>query len=388
MGAQRRAPTGAVGAGRRPSPARRAPGGGPVVWGPRLVDRASIRERSRSCPPSPLTSPPPCPAPPGCPAAAPRRPRPSPRRRSRPRRTRSGGTAGSTSSTSTGSARPARPGAGDEPGPSPSERIHALVDGLGPRSGLVVTINGVLATLASTVGDDVVSLGRAADHAEGAALLGGGARPTPTTSRCSTTPSPSIRWWSTCSRRRIVADPVVVVHVVTGAAGGAVFPRTVVRAGAGAAAGVVEIVVDADTGLLAGAPTDLHGVRAGRPAERLVVPVTELQVADGAVARLRRRSSRSGSATWQLAHQASTIGADAALSSYAVALGGGYARLRTDSALVGESGASQPAGRLHRPRRPDARLPDPPGPPGPPDHERPAVHGGGRRHRPTRSTAG
>ena len=48
-----------------------------------------------------------------------------------------------------------------------SERIHALVDGLGARSGLVVTINGVLATLSATVEDDVVSLGRVADHADG-----------------------------------------------------------------------------------------------------------------------------------------------------------------------------------------------------------------------------
>ncbi len=41
-----------------------------------------------------------------------------------------------------------------------------------------------------------------------------------------------------------------------------------------------------------------------------------------------------------LAHQASTIGARARLESFAVALGGGYARLRTDSALSGESGTS------------------------------------------------
>ena len=45
-----------------------------------------------------------------------------------------------------------------------------------------------------------------------------------------------------------------------------------------------------------------------------------------------------GSGTWQLAHQASTIGAGATLASFAVALGGGYARLRTDSALAGDSG--------------------------------------------------
>jgi len=40
------------------------------------------------------------------------------------------------------------------------------------------------------------------------------------------------------------------------------------------------------------------------------------------------------------AHQASTIGTDATLKSFAVALGGGYARLRTDSALRGNAGTS------------------------------------------------
>jgi Fe-S cluster assembly protein SufD len=48
-----------------------------------------------------------------------------------------------------------------------------------------------------------------------------------------------------------------------------------------------------------------------------------------------------GPDTWQLAHQGSTIGSHASLRSFAVALGGSYARLRTDSALQGESGASQ-----------------------------------------------
>ena len=50
---------------------------------------------------------------------------------------------------------------------------------------------------------------------------------------------------------------------------------------AGASAGVIELVVDADTGLLADAPTDLLSAT-GSPVERLVVPVTELQVDDGA----------------------------------------------------------------------------------------------------------
>jgi Fe-S cluster assembly protein SufD len=228
-------------------------------------------------------------------------------------------------------------GPGTDPGPTPSTRIHALVDGLGPRSGLVVTIDGVLATLSSSVGEDLMSLGRATDHPEGAELLG--------TVLTDPHDFPLLNDAFAIDPLVIdvtagadVADPVVVVHVVSGAPGVAVFPRTVVRVGAGASAGVIELVIDADTGLLADAPTDLLSA-VGSPVERLVVPVTELRAEDGAT--LRYVSIQSlGSATWQIAHQASTIGADASLSSYAVALGGGYARLRTDSALVGDSGAS------------------------------------------------
>ena len=62
--------------------------------------------------------------------------------------------------------------AANDPGPSPSDRIHSLVASLGARSGLVVTINGVLATLASSLADDVLTLGRAGEHPEGETLLG------------------------------------------------------------------------------------------------------------------------------------------------------------------------------------------------------------------------
>ena len=227
--------------------------------------------------------------------------------------------------------------AGADPGPTPSERIHALVAGLGPRSGLVITIDGVLATLASTAGDDQVSLGRATDHAEGSTLLGGvlgDAHDFPLLNDAFAIDPVVVDVQPGAS----LSDPVVIVHVVSGAGGTAVFPRTVIRAGAGAEAGVIELVVDADTGLLADVPTDWSPAPAS-PVERLVVPVTEIQVDDGAS--LSYVSIQSlGSATWELAHQASTIGAHATLSSYAVALGGSYALLRTDSALVGDSGAS------------------------------------------------
>ena len=225
-----------------------------------------------------------------------------------------------------------------DPGPTPSDRIHALVDSLGPRSGLIVTLDGVLATLAATVGDDVLSIGRITDHPDGAELLGsvlGDSRDFPLLNDAFAIDPVLVDVRPGAS----VADPVVIVHVVSGVSGSAVFPRTVVRSGDGSSAGVIEIVVDAEGGLLAGGQDDWASGPAV-PAERLVVPVTELRVEDGASLSYVSIQSLSG-ASWQIAHQASTIGAHATLSSYAVALGASYARLRTDSALVGESGASK-----------------------------------------------
>jgi Fe-S cluster assembly protein SufD len=224
-----------------------------------------------------------------------------------------------------------------EPGRSPSDRVHALVAGLGPRSGLVVTIDGVLATLATSIADDLVSIDRAVDHADGADLLGsvlGDPHDFPLLNDAFAVDPVVVDVRAGAS----VADPIVIVHVVSGSSGTAVFPRTVVRTGEGASAGVIEIVVDAGTGLLADGPAD-WATGTVAPVERLVVPVTELQVGDDSSLAFVSIQSLGG-ATWQIAHQASTIGARASLSSYAVALGGGYARLRTDSALTGDSGTS------------------------------------------------
>ena len=80
-------------------------------------------------------------------------------------------------------------------------------------------------------------------------------------------PSPSTPWWSTSRPDAVIDDPIVIVHVVTGGGAEAVFPRTVVRSGAASEAGVVEIVVDVDTGLLADLPSGT-GSSATRPARR------------------------------------------------------------------------------------------------------------------------
>ncbi len=117
-----------------------------------------------------------------------------------------------------------------------------------------------------------------------------------------------------------VQAPLVIVHWIE-SEGAAVFPRTVVRVGEGGELRVVELV-------------------ASRDVASLVVPVVELDVADAAslsylgVQMLGRR-------TWQIAHQASRVGRDASLDSFSVALGGDYARLRTDSKISGQGGSSR-----------------------------------------------
>jgi Fe-S cluster assembly protein SufD len=202
----------------------------------------------------------------------------------------------------------------------------------------MVTINGVLATVACTAPDESISFGRLTEHPEAPRLLGSVA----------SDPHDFVLLNDAFASDPLVIDvtpgaslddPVVVVHVVNGPDDVAVFPRTVVRAGAGSRSSVVEIVVDVESGLLAGLPPTRTWTPSTAP-EHLVVPVTELHLADGAELAYVGVQSL-GPATWQLGHQASVIGADADLHSFAVALGGGYARLRTDSALVGASGTSK-----------------------------------------------
>jgi len=114
--------------------------------------------------------------------------------------------------------------------------------------------------------------------------------------------------------------PVVIVHH-TGAAAAASFPRLVVRIGAQAEASVVEVATSADV-------------------DALVVPVTELDVGDGAHAGYVH-VQQLGDRVWQTGLQTSRVGRDATFTSAAVALGGDYARLRTASSMVGAGGTAR-----------------------------------------------
>ncbi len=113
--------------------------------------------------------------------------------------------------------------------------------------------------------------------------------------------------------------PVVVAHWVA-ADGAAVFPRIRIEAGDDSEVTVIEVVAG--------------------PGRSLVVPVTEIEV--GRAARLSYLHVQTlGDHAWQIGRQASRVDADASLTSAAVALGGDYARLRTDSALVGPGASSR-----------------------------------------------
>ena len=118
----------------------------------------------------------------------------------------------------------------------------------------------------------------------------------------------------------IVEHPIVVEHWVEGA-GGASFPRTVVAMGEDSEAQILERFMS---------PAGAH----------LLVPVTELVLGDAA--RLRFLNTQDlGPDIWQIALLRSMIGRDATLRSSTVALGGDYARLRTEALLNGAGASSE-----------------------------------------------
>ena len=159
----------------------------------------------------------------------------------------------------------------------------------------------------------------------------------------------------------VVEDPILVLHWCEGD-GRASFPHTLVSLGEDAEATVLD--------------------RFGSPeTDHLVDAVTELLVDDNA--HLRYLSVQEhGSRTWHLGLQRALVGRDATLQTSAVALGGDYARLRSEARAAGRGRRERPARGVLRRRHADARLPHAPGPRRAAHAQRPAVQGRGRGRRP------
>jgi Fe-S cluster assembly protein SufD len=137
--------------------------------------------------------------------------------------------------------------------------------------------------------------------------------------------------------KAVVPEPVVVVHFIDPGArpspAVSVFPRTLVALGTSSEAGVVELFVDRSP--VERVPTGAD--ERARSEAALVVPVTELDVADDAHLRYANLQVLGPGATC-VGLQSSRVGRDATLRSFTVGLGGAYARVRTESDLVGQAG--------------------------------------------------
>ncbi|HEV2761089.1 MAG TPA: Fe-S cluster assembly protein SufD, partial [Acidimicrobiales bacterium] len=120
-------------------------------------------------------------------------------------------------------------------------------------------------------------------------------------------------------RGMVIDQPIVIVHHLDGD-GIASFSRTVVLAGENSDATVIEHQSSSDVVAFSD-------------------PVVELDVGDAA--RLRYLNVQDlGPRVFQVGYQSSRVGRDATLQSSVVALGGDYARVRTDSRIDGKGGTS------------------------------------------------
>ena len=194
---------------------------------------------------------------------------------------------------------------------------RVVADAVAPvRSGLLVLVDGYVAhvEIAPDVAARGVVLAPASEATAGESILGAVlGEPTDYFGALNDghAPAPAVL----DIPRGVVLDAPVVVIEHTATAGSLSLPRVAVRAGQNSAATVI-------------------GVQRSADVAALVVPVLELDVAESA--RLTYLSVQDlGREVWQIGTQVSRVGGQAHLMSATAALGGDYARLRTNCTLAG-----------------------------------------------------
>jgi len=213
-----------------------------------------------------------------------------------------------------------------EPGPEPAPGGGPVAAEAGERAGLVVVRNGrvVHHELDDTLaGKGVVVCGLATcEEADVAAVLGSCSQASPDAFTVLHDAFLAGGAFITVPAGVVVDKPVIVLHWSEGE-GLVTFPHTLVVADESSEITVVDRFGTPDVG----------------DSGHLVDAVVELVVGDNA--RLRYLSVQEhGPKTWQVALQRAHVGRDASLHSSAVALGGDYARLRSESLLAGDNAES------------------------------------------------
>ncbi len=224
---------------------------------------------------------------------------------------------------------------------------RALAEPFGRRAALVVTVNGaVVGVETATVAEDQLSVSSVLSDADVPPGLGDLAPAHDAFGELHNAFLADVVHIAVAGKA-VLRDPVVVVHLVdrvTPSGSLSAFPRSLVHVGTSAEAGVIELFASMDPTSGAGRRAGAEAVpvgdaeAAGPPATPvLVVPVTELEVEDDAHLAYVNLQVLDQACT-QLAVQSSRVGRNATLRSFTVSLGGGYARVRTDSDLVGQGG--------------------------------------------------
>jgi len=215
-----------------------------------------------------------------------------------------------------------RPSADDAVAPGLPTAVQPIVDAAGPYAALVVVRNGQVthAQVDPALADRGLYVGDLPGTPEGDDALGAVALASTdafTELNAAFLPgAATVR----VPAGMAVEQPVLIVHWLDGD-GVAAFPRTVIQAGPDSELTVVEHQASAP------------GIAA------FADPVVELDVA--AAARLRYLNVQDlGPRVWQVAYQASRVARDATLQSAVIALGGDYARVRTDSTITGRGATS------------------------------------------------
>lgn len=205
--------------------------------------------------------------------------------------------------------------------PASHSEIPANIAPLLPsqRAATILTVNGHLVSVDDTVAGVTVIRGSAGRHFAGS--IGGyaGSGGSDYFERLNAQRSPGVIDVAIASGKYI-EQPIVVVHVIDDQA--LAFPRAVIDSGEQSQVEVAEYIVSSGSG------------------ESLIVPFTELRVGAAssvAYATIQLLNERSHA----IAYQVSAVERDATFSSSAVALGGSYARVRTDSRLTGKGATSR-----------------------------------------------